>query len=108
MPKFNAGQYLSFKIEIGGQTMLRNYSISCGENAQEFRISVKKEILPPDHPGIVSNHLHNDINVGDILEVSAGFYYFLAILELQIKNHYLLAAKTAKLCQMDEIPTFGI
>ena len=34
LPKFNAGQYLSFKITIGDQTMLRNYSISCGENAK--------------------------------------------------------------------------
>ena len=34
LPKFKAGQYLSFKITIGDQTMLRNYSISCGENAK--------------------------------------------------------------------------
>ena len=80
LPKFEAGQYLSFKIKIGDQIHLRNYSISCGENAQEFRISVKKENAPPEHPGIISNHLHKEVQVGNMLEVSlfftSAFCYF--------------------------------
>ena len=76
LPKFEAGQYLSFKIKIGDQIHLRNYSISCGENAQELRISVKKEIVLPEHPGIISNHLHKEVHVGNMLEVSLLFTIF--------------------------------
>mgnify|MGYP001230666620 CR=1 FL=1 len=44
-------------------------------NSKVFRISVKKELLPPDHPGIISNHLHKEVKVGDVLNVST-FYFF--------------------------------
>ena len=44
-------------------------------NSKVFRISVKKELLPPDHPGIISNHLHKEVKVGDVLNVST-FYSF--------------------------------
>ena len=45
-------------------------------NSKVFRISVKKELLPPDHPGIISNHLHKEVKVGDVLSVSTFYFFF--------------------------------
>ena len=56
-----------------------------------FRISVKKELLPPDHPGIISNHLHKEVKVGDVLNVSAFYFFF-----NQIYYFYLYPLKIAQ------------
>ena len=42
----------------------RNWSISCGENQESFRISIKKE-----DKGLVSTHMHDKVKIGDVLEV---------------------------------------
>ena len=69
IPIFKAGHYLSIRIEPDNEIIVRNYSISCGEKAENLRISVKKEESPQGFPGIVSNHLHNKIEIGDTLKV---------------------------------------
>jgi nitric oxide dioxygenase len=70
---FLAGQYISIKLEIEGEefTHIRQYSLSDTPNKEYYRISVKREagILTPD--GMVSNYLHNDVNEGDVVKVSA-------------------------------------
>ena len=48
---------------------LRNYSLSCGENSNHYRITVKQEADMKDAPGIVSNHLHTGMQEGDELEI---------------------------------------
>ena len=60
-------------------------------NSKVFRISVKKELLPPDHPGIISNHLHKEVKVGDVLNVSAFYFFF-----NQIYYFYLYPLKIAQ------------
>ena len=70
MPPYKAGQYLSFNFKKGtieGVTdhdVKRNWSISCGENQETFRISIKKE-----DKGLVSTHMHDNVKIGDVLEV---------------------------------------
>lgn len=68
------GQYLTFRINVPGKgDNRRNYSISSAANGESYRISVKRE----PH-GVVSNHLHDAVSVGDILLVAppTGDFFF--------------------------------
>ncbi|EGC29514.1 hypothetical protein DICPUDRAFT_58751 [Dictyostelium purpureum] len=60
---FQPGQYLTLKVQIGDRTHFRHYSLSDGDNQNGYRISVKKEKGEVD--GVISNHLHDTINIGD-------------------------------------------
>jgi len=61
------GQYLTFWLEIPGQTPVkRNYSISSAPNDETYRISVKRE----PH-GLASGWLHDTARTGTILKVAA-------------------------------------
>ena len=70
---FEAGQYISIKVNIEGQefTHIRQYSLSTSPGKDYYRISVKKEADTTNPDGVVSNFLHTDINEGDILRLSA-------------------------------------
>lgn len=75
------GQYLVFKFNIDGQSLLRNYSVSGDpDKLNQLRISVKHEKSPaglsvPD--GISSSYLHTKIEVGDTLQAAGplGDFY---------------------------------
>lgn len=78
---FTPGQYITVKMEIPDHeyTALRQYSLSDRPGLDYYRISVRREDpreegLPP---GVVSTYLHNHINEGDIILVSApaGDFY---------------------------------
>src|SRR5690606_2917603 len=62
-----------------GQTTMRNYSLSDKPHGDWFRISVKREdgANAKTPAGFVSNHLHNDVEVGASLEVGppCGDFY---------------------------------
>jgi ferredoxin-NADP reductase len=73
---FRPGQFLVVRLPLdSGVTALRNYSLSgdAGEPSR-LRISVKREAAPADQPqwppGQGSNHLHDRVQVGDLLEVA--------------------------------------
>jgi nitric oxide dioxygenase len=70
---FEAGQYISIKVNIEGQefTHIRQYSLSTSPGKDYYRISVKKEADTTNPDGVVSNFLHTDIKEGDILRLSA-------------------------------------
>ncbi|HXO99943.1 MAG TPA: NO-inducible flavohemoprotein [Luteibacter sp.] len=58
------GQYIGLRVQVGGQDMRRNYSLSAAPDGRGYRISVKR------HPGgAVSNHLHDHVHVGDTIEL---------------------------------------
>ena len=61
------GQFLALKLEVGkgSPPVLRSYSLSGPQQANTYRISVKRG----DGPG--SRYLHDHIKVGDILQLSA-------------------------------------
>jgi nitric oxide dioxygenase len=68
------GQYLTFRFgHTGLPLMKRNYSISCAPNNEDYRISVKREANGQGG----SRHLHDVIDVGDIVEVTppAGDFF---------------------------------
>jgi nitric oxide dioxygenase len=58
------GQYLGLKLVVDGQEVRRNYSLSQAANGRTLRISVKRE-----PGGVVSNHLHDHVATGDVLDV---------------------------------------
>lgn len=63
---FEPGQYLGIKLKgkDGQFDEIRQYSISNAPGEPYYRISVKTEAHSPDHPGQVSNRLHQ-AQVGD-------------------------------------------
>ncbi|MEH7376533.1 NO-inducible flavohemoprotein [Neobacillus drentensis] len=70
---FTPGQYISIKLEIAGEkfTHIRQYSLSDAPGMDYYRISVKRESGTENPDGMVSNYLHDGVNQGDILKVSA-------------------------------------
>ncbi|OEZ31859.1 NO-inducible flavohemoprotein [Variovorax boronicumulans] len=63
---FSPGQYLTLVLEIDGQPVRRNYSLSDAPGKPWYRISVKKE-----EGGRASNWLHEAAAVGTRLQVQA-------------------------------------
>ena len=72
VPAYQPGQYISVRMTIPGEqyTMIRQYSLSQAAKEDEFRISVKRD-ADNDPNGRVSVYLHEEVNIGDRLEVSA-------------------------------------
>jgi len=58
------GQYIGLRLVLDGQEQRRNYSLSSAANGSELRISVKRE-----PGGRVSRHLHDQVAVGDVLQL---------------------------------------
>ncbi|WP_170546068.1 FAD-binding oxidoreductase [Ruegeria arenilitoris] len=64
---FEAGQFLSLRVQPeGGTPVTRTYTVSSAPGESSYRISVKRE-----PGGAVSNHLHDALSVGDLIEVQA-------------------------------------
>jgi len=71
---YKPGQYLTLKAVVPGEkyTHMRHYSLSDAPNGEYYRISVKREEGSADAPdGIVSNHLHKNVQEGDVLAFSS-------------------------------------
>ncbi|WP_079510171.1 NO-inducible flavohemoprotein [Mesobacillus jeotgali] len=70
---FKPGQYISVKLEIEGEkfTHIRQYSLSDAPRKDYYRISVKKEAGMETPDGKVSNYLHNTVEEGEVLQISA-------------------------------------
>ncbi|MGG0755800.1 NO-inducible flavohemoprotein [Brevibacillus laterosporus] len=71
---FEPGQYVSVKVDIPGEenTHFRQYSLSDAPGKPYYRISVKREDGKQDQPaGKVSVYLHEQIQQGDVLLLSA-------------------------------------
>lgn len=71
---FSPGQYVSVKMEIPDETYthMRQYSLSDAPGNDYYRISVKRESATANkEAGIVSTYLHENIQEGDILLLTA-------------------------------------
>lgn len=73
LPAFQPGQYITVRLEIPHEQYLvnRQYSLSAAPGEEYFRISVKRERLEGTPEGKMSNYLHDHLEVGDQLEVTA-------------------------------------
>lgn len=58
------GQYIGLRLNINGEEVRRNYSLSAAPNGRDLRISVKREA-----GGVVSNHLHDEVQENSVLDV---------------------------------------
>lgn len=74
VPFHQPGQYISIKMLLPDLNMhqIRQYSISSAPSQTYYRISVKRErSISPPVQGMISNHLHDGIETGSFVEVSA-------------------------------------
>ena len=65
---FRAGQFLTLRImrKEDGEALVRTYTVSSAPADPYYRISVKRE-----EQGALSRHLHDVLEVGDLVEVKA-------------------------------------
>lgn len=61
---FQAGQYLTVLVDIDGETLRRNYSISSAPGLDYYRITIKREML-----GAVSRYFHDQLQEGAEIDV---------------------------------------
>lgn len=66
LPTFQPGQYLTLVLNVNGQELRRNYSLSDAPGKPWLRISVKREA-----GGLASNWLHDEVQIGQELQVQA-------------------------------------
>ncbi len=86
--KFIQGQYLSLRFTINGQEERRAYSMSSSPSDRYLSVTVKRV-----KGGKVSNHIADNVKVGDTVEVmppQGRFYTELA--PDQCENYYLFGA----------------
>ncbi len=72
LPGYLAGQYVTVAVDLpGGDRQARQYSLSRAPGTGSLRITVRRVPAVGDAPaGAVSSHLHDRVNVGDVLDVS--------------------------------------
>jgi len=84
LPAFRPGQFLTFTLDVAARgpdgamatrSVTRCYSLSDAPDPTHYRVTIKRVPAPPDHPeyppGLVSNHFHDRVQVGDVLQVKA-------------------------------------
>ncbi|MSP97665.1 MAG: 2Fe-2S iron-sulfur cluster binding domain-containing protein [Betaproteobacteria bacterium] len=78
LPPFLPGQYLTFKLQVPGQSreITRCYSLSDSpDHTDYYRVTIKRIPPPPNMPdvpsGVGSSHFHDRLQVGDIIDVKA-------------------------------------
>lgn len=72
LPKIQAGQYITVQVrpEEGGNLALRHYSVCSTNTADGLKFAVKRDNAN-GHKGLVSNYLHDSVQIGDTLKLSA-------------------------------------
>jgi len=82
LPPFKPGQYLTFRLHLPGdkKPLIRCYSLSDRPKPEHYRVTVKK-IPPPNDmpelpPGRASSFFHDQLKIGDILDVKAPSGHF--------------------------------
>ncbi|WP_373820137.1 NO-inducible flavohemoprotein [Glaesserella sp.] len=72
LPKLQAGQYITVQVQPTGEEnlSLRHYSICSTDNKQGIKFAVKRE-GDGDRKGLVSHYLHDNVKVGDTLNLTA-------------------------------------
>lgn len=71
---FLPGQFLTFAAEVEGKTFRRSYTIASSPTQRGYvEVTVKRE-----EQGAISRHLHDEVVVGDLLDVAApsGIFTF--------------------------------
>lgn len=86
--KYKHGQYLTLRFHINGQDVRRSYSMSSSPMEPEITVTVKRV-----EGGLVSNYMHDTLDVGEKVRVMPPDGRFYTKLEHeQKKSYYLFAA----------------
>ena len=85
LPPFLPGQFLTFQLSVASPTgevlpVVRCYSLSDAPQSDCYRVSIKRAPAPPASaiaPGVASNHFHDHVQAGSLLQVRApaGHFY---------------------------------
>jgi len=59
-----AGQYIGIRMEVDGQDIRRNYSLSAASTGRQYRISIKRE-----PKGVASRYLHDQVATGSVVKL---------------------------------------
>lgn len=95
LPPFEPGQYVTVRIDHPRTpTSPRNYSLSDAPGNTHFRISVKREpcLVEGAPDGLISNYLHDVVQVGDELEMGPPCGEFTLLPELANDKPIVLLA----------------
>ena len=82
LPPFKPGQFLTFQLNIPGETkpVVRCYSLSDSHRPDCYRVTIKRVLPQPNaaggKPGLVSSHFYDRVKQGDILDVKAPGGHF--------------------------------
>jgi len=86
--QYHQGQYLTLKFILNGQEHRRAYSMSSSPMEKELCVTVKTV-----KGGVVSNHIHKNIKVGNTVEVMPPQgRFFTEVDAANQKSYYLFAA----------------
>lgn len=84
LPSFLPGQFLTFRLDVSpaegaSDQIIRCYSLSDAPRPDYFRVSIKRVPAPAGRdvpPGRSSNHFHDQVAVGSVLQVRAPSGHF--------------------------------
>jgi hypothetical protein len=89
LPAFKPGQFLTFSLDVASPAgdgaaaarhISRCYSLSDRPDPTHYRVTIKRVPAPPDRPGwppgLSSNHFHDQVQVGTVLQVKAPAGHF--------------------------------
>lgn len=81
---FEPGQYLTLRTRVGGEDLRRSYSICAGADDGELRVGVR--LLPE---GVFSRWVHDELKVGDALQVFPPQGHFRIPFDAAARRHVL-------------------
>lgn len=85
--KYKSGQYLTLKFNLNDEEVRRSYSLCSSPNEETLSIGVKRV-----KDGLVSNHINDNIKVGDTMEVMPpDGRFFVDVKPENYKTYYLFA-----------------
>lgn len=85
---YTQGQYLTLRFQLAGKEERRSYSMCSSPLDADLAVTVKKV-----KGGKVSNHIHNQVKVGSMVEVMVPEgRFFTKLDDEQKKNYYLFGA----------------
>ena len=64
--RYRAGQHLTFRVDVGGETLMRSYSLSSAPESLGLPVVTVKRVAQ----GRVSNWFHANVGPGSVLDVS--------------------------------------
>jgi ferredoxin-NADP reductase len=84
LPSFLPGQFLTFRLDLpteagGSEQIIRCYSLSDAPSSDRYRVSIKRVPAPSGSlvpPGRSSTYFHDQVGVGDLLQVRAPAGHF--------------------------------